>query len=209
MPCTIHRTKKGSDFMPAIDAMGKENAKHGICGFTSTLYAVHDSRPALHEGLDRALDKETRRIRTMAEIKTFLEIMRGTGKATVLADITELTRTFPGYGSWTIESYIEKIDNFDTGDYSIAMPPESTMEYMRTAWDMRPVLTDQVIPGDVILGLTRTGAPVNRWKNLAHYVYQSAAGRIYSWGKQFDSMEDVNTKRDRDYSVVYRIMVHG
>ena len=80
---------------------------------------------------------------------------------------------------------------------------------MRTVWNMRPALKDGVVPGDVILGLTRTGGPVNRWKNLAHYVYQSATGRIYSWGEQFSNLAEVNAKKGKDYSVIYRIMVHS
>jgi hypothetical protein len=195
--------------MAKIDRMGIENVAHGICGFTSTLYALYMDRPKLRKTLEGALDTATRRTRMMAEIKTFLQMMKAGGKNAILSDITELTRTFAGYEGWTVDSYIEEINKLGNGGYSIAMPPEATMEYMRTAWDMRPVLTDNVVPGDVILGLTRTGGPVNRWKNLAHYVYQSANGRIYSWGEQFTDMNDVNTQKGRDYSVVYRIMVHG
>jgi hypothetical protein len=145
----------------------------------------------------------------MAEIKTFLQMMKAAGNAPILGQITELTRTFPGYADWSVDSYIKKVNELGGGDFSIAMPPEATVEYMSTAWDMRPALTDKVLPGDVILGLTRTGGPRNRWKNLAHYVYQSASGRIYSWGEQFANLAEVNTKKGKDYSVIFRIMVHG
>jgi hypothetical protein len=196
--------------MAGIDDMGAENAKQGICGFTSTLYAVFMSRPQLQNQLGAALDASTRRTRLMAEIKTFLQMMKAGENTDVLTQITELTRTFPGYESWTVDSCIQEINKLaGVGDFSVAMPPNATMEYMRTAWELRPVLTDKVIPGDVILGLTRTGGPKNRWKNLAHYVFQSAAGKIYSWGEQFDSLTDVNKQKSRDYSVVYRIMVQG
>ena len=195
--------------MSRVDDMGIENATHGICGFTSTLYAIYLNRPKLQKGVDKAMDASTRRARLRAEIKTFLQMMKAEGNTDVLGEITELTKTFPNYGAWTVNSYIDAVNKQTTGDYSIAMPPESTMRYMQTAWDLRPVLTDKTIPGDVILGLTRTGAPVNRWKNLAHYVYQSAGGRIYSWGEQFDSMAEVNKKKNKDYSIIYRIMVHG
>lgn len=195
--------------MSRVDAMGIENATQGICGFTSTLYAVYMNRPQLQNRLDGALDSATRSTRLMAEIKTFLQMMKANGNDAILSQITELTKTFPGFGGWTVDSCIAAINTLVVGNYSIAMPPEATMEYMRSAWEMRPVMTDNVLPGDVILGLTRTGGPVNRWKNLAHYVYQSAAGRIYSWGEQFDNLADVNTKKGKDYSVIYRIMVHG
>lgn len=195
--------------MPGIDDMGIENATQGICGFTSTLYAVYMNRPQLRNRLEDALDQATRSTRLMAEIKTFLQMMKADGNDKILGQITALTRTFPGYGGWSVDWYIKEINKLGVGNFSIAMPPEATMEYMRTAWDMRPVLTSKVIPGDVILGLTRTGGPRNRWKNLAHYVYQSAAGRIYSWGEQFSDLKEVNTQKGKDYSVVYRIMVTG
>jgi hypothetical protein len=145
----------------------------------------------------------------MAEIKTFLQMMKAESNSAVLNEITELTRTFPGYQAWTVDSYIERINSLNVGNYSIAMPPEATMQYMRTAWDLRPASRDDDAPGDAILGLTRTGAPVNRWGNLAHYVYRSANGTFYSWGEQFASLADVNSRKGKDYSVVCRIMVHG
>ncbi len=196
--------------MPGIDAMGVENDEYGICGFTSTLYAVYSRRPNLQNRLDTAMGDTTRRTRMMAEIKTFLQMMRANGKFFLLRDIAELTRSFPGYEHWSVNYYIKRINRqIPDDDYSIAMPPEATMEYMRTAWDMRPALVDTDRPGDVILGLTRSGAPANRWKNLAHYVFRDAAGTIYSWGDQFTDLDDVNARRDKDYSVIYRIMVHG
>jgi hypothetical protein len=195
--------------MAGIDNMGIENETQGICGFTSTLYAVYTNRPELQDRLKGALDMATRSTRLMAEIKTFLQMMKAAGNNDILDQITELTQTFPGYEKWSVDAYIEEINKLKVGNFSIAMPPEATMQYMRTAWGLQPVLTDQVLAGDVILGLTRTGAPTNRWKNLAHYVYQSAGGRIYSWGEQFANLAEVNTKRSRDYSVIYRIMVGG
>ena len=194
--------------MPGIDDMGIENVHQGICGFTSTLYAVYMNRPSLQKRLEGALKAETRSTRLMAEIKTFLQMMKADGNTAVLNEIAELTKSFPGYDKWNVDSYIKGINELNP-KYSIAMPPNATMEYMRTAWDLRPFLADQSLPGDVILGLTRSGAPQNRWKNLAHYVYQDTSGRIYSWGEQFSDLSDMNTIKSRDYSVIYRIMVNG
>jgi hypothetical protein len=196
--------------MPGADDIGIENVSQGICGFTSTLYAVYLTRPQLQRQLERAMDASMRSFRLMAEIKTFLQMMKADGKNEILEGITELTKSFPGYGGWTVKTYIEDINKLQAKTkYSIAMPPEAVLEYMSTCWDMRPVVTDQVLPGDCILGLTRTGGPQNRWKNLAHYVFQSAGGRIYSWGEQFSNLSEVNTAKKKDYSVVYRIMLHG
>ena len=189
--------------------MGIENEEQGICGFTSTLYALYMDRPNLQRELKDALSPATRSTRLMAEIKTFLQMMRAEGKNAILRDITELTQAFDGYGGWTVDAYIESINSIGEVDYSIAMPPGSVMEYMRTAWNMRPFLTDNDQPGDVILGLTSTTAPVSRWRNLAHYVYRSADGTIYSWGQQYANLDHLNEQAEDDFSVVYRIMVHG
>jgi hypothetical protein len=196
-----------------IDAMGIENATQGICGFTSTLYAVYSNRPELKGYLDKALAPADRSTRLMAEIKSFLVMMQAEGKHKVLSDIEALTRSFEGYGAWTLKDYIADINKMGVpgskplAAFSIAMPPESTMEYMRTAWGMRPSLVDKLVSGDAIVGLTRTGGPRNAWKNLAHYVYQGANGTIYSWGEQFKSLEAVNKAKGRDYSVIYTIKV--
>jgi hypothetical protein len=145
----------------------------------------------------------------MAEIKSFLVMMKADGKQGVLDQIAELTRTFPNFAGWTVDDYIASIDRQAAANYSIAMPPESTMEYMRTAWKMRPGLVDMLRPGggDAIFGLTRTGGPVNRWKNLAHYVYRAADGSLLSWGEKFKDLAELNAKKKRDYSVVYIIKV--
>ena len=195
--------------MSGIDAMGIENATQGICGFTSTMYAIYANRPELRAGLQRAFDDKTRSTRLMAEIKSLLVTMNAEGKQGVLDQIMELTRTFPNFGGWTVDSYIASINSQTAANYSIAMPPEATMEYMRSAWKMRPSLVDMLRPGggDAVFGLTRTGAPRNRWKNLAHYVYRAGDGTLLSWGEKFNDLNDLNTRKNRDYAVVYIIKV--
>src|SRR5438876_10058078 len=103
--------------MSRVDDMGIENAAQGICGFTSTLYAVYMNRPQLQNRLEGALDTATRSTRLMAEIKTFLQMMKADGNDAVLSQITELTKTFPGYGGWTVDSYIAAI-NKQAADFS-------------------------------------------------------------------------------------------
>jgi hypothetical protein len=197
--------------MPGIDDMGMANKAHGVCGFTSTLYMVHKHRPGLHKRLDKALGdkKQMRNTRMQAEIKTFLRMMQANGEANMLNDIVELTRTFPNCGKWTIEGYIEDIDKGrDDTAYSIALPPEAVIAYARTMWNLRAYQKDDDVPGDAILGLTRSGI-VNRWSNLAHYVYRDGANRLYSWGEQFANLQLASEYKDVNYSVVSRIMLHG
>lgn len=139
-------------------------------------------------------------------------MMKANGRSDILKSITDLTKSFPGYGGWSIDSYIEDINNMK-GNYSIAMPPEATMAYMETAWSLKPVLEPNIAaipnfsPNGYIEGLTRPNGPVNRWDNLAHYVYRDSNGRYYSWGKQFISLEDLNRSQGKNYSIVCRIKV--
>lgn len=206
--------------MTNISFMGLENKKQGICGFTSTLYAVYTKKPELQKNLERALSEETRSTRLLAEIKTFLQTLKANKNPEsekVLQDITELTRSFPNFGLWTVDSYIGSIDVLGKGAtpdkevavqekiYSIAMPPDAMIKYI-SSWGIKPKLTDSIPSGvDCILGLTRPEAPSNKWKNLAHYVYQDGNGKIYSWGKQFQSLTDLNNQETKDYSIIYRI----
>ena len=62
--------------------LGAINASYGICGFTSTLYAVYANQPNMRQRLNEAgINAETR---LMAEIKTFLVLMKAQGKQSVL-----------------------------------------------------------------------------------------------------------------------------
>jgi hypothetical protein len=81
------------------------------------------------------------------------------------------------------------------------------MEYLHTVWEFNPVLENSLADhaGSAILGLTRTGGPKNRFKNLAHYVYKTKSGKLMSWGEEFKDLAALNNAKNRDYSVVYRI----
>jgi len=201
--------------MPAIDKMGVENSTQGICGFTSTMYALYENHPQLRGRLSSALQTAARTMRLRAEIKTFLVMMKADNKQDILDAITNFTRGFAGYEGWSVDGYIAKINSVVDGinvanrDYSIAMPPIALMEYMRTMWDLRPAF----VPGTtdragVILGLTNDRAPAPEANQvnpsrLKHYVYQGANGRIYSWGQQFDDMAAL--QRYRIYGTIFYI----
>jgi hypothetical protein len=198
--------------MSGMQDMGTANEKHGICGITSTLYAVYQNMPSLQDRLGSALSGADRDTRLMGEIKTFLRMMKADGKNSILTDITELTQTFPNYEGWSVELYIKQIDDaLSTGSLSMAMPPDAVVEYIRTMWGMKAKIEMPVwyrgVSGPVILGLTRTGAPRNRWNNLAHYVYKDSKGIIHSWGKTFKDMATLNKVKNKDYKVIYHILV--
>lgn len=202
--------------MPNGHEFGAINNSQGICGFTSTLYAVYEHMPSVGGQLDAAAGDA--RTRLMAEIKTFLVMLKAYGKQSLLDEIETLTKTFPKYEGWTIEKYIQSINNAARPDgvdtpninFSIAMPPKPLVEYLRMVWGFVPFiensLTDKV--ENSILGLTRTGAPENTHGNLAHYVYKNSKGKILSWGEEFTSIADMNQKREKDYSIVSRISLN-
>lgn len=197
--------------MPHMHTFGAVNIDQGICGFTSVIYAVYANCPHLHGSLDNASGHE--RTRLMAEIKTFLVLLRAMGKQPMLDEIQALTRSFSGYGTWTIDSFIKQINDSaqpittpaPNVDFSIAMPPKPLMEYMRVCWDLNPVQETALHEGggNVILGLTCEDAPVNAFGNLAHYVYKTPDGWIQSWGQEFEKIADLNG----NFSIVSRIRV--
>jgi len=198
-----------------MHTFGAVNINQGICGFTSTLYAVYANRPGLHTSLDKA--SAHARTRLMAEIKTFLVMLRALGKQSMLDEIQTLTRSFAGYEAWTPETFITQVNGVARPegvpvpdvDFSIAMPPGPLMEYLKICWDFNPVLETSLHEngGNIILGLTRTGGPKNAFGNLAHYVYKTPAGKIQSWGQDFDSIAHVNKVKKRNYSIISRIKI--
>lgn len=200
--------------MPNAHEFGDENSRHGICGFTSTIYAVYENMPHMRHKIDTSSPDAATRL--MAEIKTFLVLMKAQGKQSILNDIRELTQSFGGvYATWTPDSYISKINATACAvgvdavitNYSIAIPPNALMEYMKEMWGFNPAIA--LSGHNAIVGLTRTGAPHNRFGNLAHYVYEGPDGTLYSWGQEFSDLNDLNTKKHRDYSVVSRIKVNA
>ncbi len=203
--------------MPDIDHMGTENATQGICGFTSTMYALYEKIPALQNHLIQALGNANRTFRLRAEIKTFLKMMQANNRLDILNAITNFTRGFPNYNGWSVDSYIAQINsviseiNDSNRIYSIAMPPVALMEYMHTMWEMSPVF----VPGstnqnNVILGLTDSSdtTPEPNKINpvrLKHYVYQGGNGKIYSWGKQFQNLKSLSNYANTCYSPIFYI----
>jgi len=69
-------------------------------------------------------------------------MLQAKGAGNMLNDIEELARPFPGCGSWTIDSHIEKINRgLDTTACSIALPPAAVIEDARMRRKARAVVT--------------------------------------------------------------------
>lgn len=199
-----------------MNLMGSTNNYWGVCGFTSTFYAMYENRPAkrpliLGAGIPT---------RVLAEIKTFLMTLKAEGKTGLLREIEQFTQSFGKVGKcdfslWTVDAYIQhintigqKTDKQITGDcsYSIAMPPDAVAEYVTSMWgDAAQV---QVVNGgsggneDGIIGVAKTNGTMVMYDGLCHYMYRFN-GRIYSWGDRFSSVTAANP----DYKVVRLIKI--
>jgi hypothetical protein len=168
--------------------VGILNKGWGVCGFTSSLYAMYDLNPAMRPLIINA----TKPFRVLAEIKTYLRMLEAEASK-LLDDITEFTRTFEGFADFEIKTYIKSIDDAlelteeairEDSRFGIAMTPESVADYLErilgwSATISKPgVVSEQCVIG---VGTQADG--------LQHYMY-SRYGKIYSWGRSFKSVEE-------------------
>src|SRR5215471_11784306 len=101
----IGRRIQPGDVVGEIDSIGVANNKYGVCGFTSSLYALYARRPDSDMAAGARIET-----RIMAEIKTYLMMLKVDGRADLLSDIKNFTTTFPGYSGFTIDGYIQQIN---------------------------------------------------------------------------------------------------
>jgi hypothetical protein len=182
--------------------MGVTNAGWGVCGVTSTFYAMYQTNP----GARGILINAPRPFSVLAEIKTFLVMLRAAGKTGMLKDIETFTRSFlveaeVDFSGFTVEDYIKYINesvtryvNKDTqetdaeilndGKFSIGLPPAVVAEYARLIWnhDATVAMYDQ--GGDAIIGVMSTAPADSKfhlYNKLCHYLYRKGS-QYYSWG---------------------------
>lgn len=186
----------------AMQRMGKRNAGWGICGITSTFYAMYHTNP----GARGLLINAPKPYSVLAEIKTFLVTLKAEGKTDMLNDIKAFTRSFgvvdgTDFRDFTIDGYIKYINdslklyiNKDTGEvekaikqdakFSIGLPPEVVAEYARRVWGYGATAAMNDQSGDAIVGVKDTSRWFNRFRmygGLVHYLYRKN-GQYYSWG---------------------------
>jgi len=191
-----------------INSMGKLNADQGICGFASSLYALYTHSPRKTE-LSEGAEVETR---MLAEIKTYLKLLQADNRVDLMSAIQTFTRSFGGaYANFDLDKYIEQINAVanggSVGDFSIAMPPEAVVDYLRRACDFKSakLLTGNMPdPAELILGLCST--KMKMYNRLAHYVYQ-LNGTVYSWGMQFGSVQQAAAAAHESWSVGHKIAI--
>src|SRR5262245_42480931 len=88
-----------------LDLMGWTNAGWGVCGFTSSFYAMYELNP----GKQGLLLGAGIAHKVLAEIKTYLMMLKAAGELTLLRDIEAFTASFSGFEKFTIDSYIKYV----------------------------------------------------------------------------------------------------
>lgn len=184
--------------------VGITNKDWGVCGFTSSLYALYDLNPATRPLIMTA----TAAYRVLAEIKTYLTMLKAENSP-LLKDITDFTRTFGGeFADFSIDTYIQNINAaaaegksrsqiLSDSKFSIALPPLAVADYIQRVWGWKTKITEFEIgtgAGDGVIGVSSseydatTGAK-KPYHGLEHYMYRSS-GKVYSWGQAFSSVQD-------------------
>jgi len=181
-----------------MNSMGVTNAHWGVCGFTSSFYAMYEMNQSKRpQPIGAGIAT-----RVLAEIKTYLNILKAAGKTDLLNDITKFTQSFGGdFKKFTIDKYITRVDSAvsKTEDkikadpnYGIAMPPHCVADYLKRIWEYDSTV-EAVAPGasfgngDGIIGVTAHDMPL--YFGLCHYLYR-LNNKIYSWGQTFNSVTD-------------------
>lgn len=210
--------------MPLTD-MGTRNAKWGVCGFCGALYALYAHSPALkHSDLTTLGTSDTKFLK---EVKSYLESLLS--KPALKSGIEKFCRSFDGYGGFTIPMYLWKARDAISGnpssiseDFSIGLPPDAVVEYMRTKCGFRSARvvaqaasrTEAVsytmeMGKDYVIGTRTDGSTMTMFGGLDHYIYRGLDGRIHSWGEVFSDLDDLNTQKSEVNEMCVIISVMG
>jgi len=175
--------------------LGIMNEGWGVCGFTSTFYAMHHVNPASRAWLINASHAYS----VLYEIRDYLMMVKNTQLET---DIQEFTRSFgPPHDTFTFDSYIRRIDKAsaklkesedikDDEQYGIGMPPHAVVDYIARVWKWKASVKDFTNPGmitDAIVGVTMDWSGGKPYHGLCHYLYRGKH-KYYSWGEEFPSL---------------------
>src|SRR5262245_17193271 len=86
-----------------MEAVGTRNTGWGVCGFTTSMYAMYAMNPAARPWLINA----ARPFTVLAEIRGYLRLLKEFGGDKLIKDIETFTRTFgPTFASFTVNGYI-------------------------------------------------------------------------------------------------------
>jgi hypothetical protein len=204
--------------------LGRVNSGWGVCGITSAVYAMYVKRPAERATLINA----TRHGTVLAAIKNFLTELEAGGETRLLHEIELFNKTFRGpdfrlyeYVHRIIDGAEEDMMNFNgiigvdefrrKKKYGLALPPAGVARFLEK-WGFEPKIRrmkGSFLPdlgGNAIVGVKNKGKDPTKpmYDGLVHWMYRHG-GKIYSWGREFDSVEDA----DANFEVNWVIEVHN
>lgn len=210
----------------AMLSMGNLNRGWGICGFTSTFYAMYRANPAARGALINASDVFS----VLYEITDYLKLLQSAGSPLV-GEIERFTRSFgPPYHTFTVSNYIASVDKASTtmsrfisldsltvanvqatamshnALFGIAMPPQAVADYIERVWKWRATIIEYGAESsmeDALVGVRDiTDTKMKMYHGLCHYLYRSS-NKFYSWGHEYDSLTDA----DENFKICYAITI--
>ncbi len=191
------------------------NKGWGICGFASALGALHQN--GVFSGtIDHAVKHNQLNTRLLAEIKTYLVILISENKSGLINEIERFTQSFGGsYSNFKIKTYIEKINsisssppNLNDKGFSIAMPPNAVVDYLKRVGSLDKALIvkgPKPVLDNVILGLGDKTKSGGEWEGLGHWVYKKNNSEIYNWGKK-ETLAELKA-HNKNWQIVYQIIL--
>jgi hypothetical protein len=192
-------------------SLGDTNKPWGVCGFTSTFYAMSRMNQFKYT---KWIDW-THAYSVLYEIRDYLVALQAV-TSPLLQDITDFTRCFGGvHAKFTIDEYIKNIDNASATEKSAAeilkdekfgmgLPPKVVADYITRQWKMTATITEisgSLASGDAIVGVAN-GSRTTPYHGLVHYLYRGG-NKFYSWGAEFDTLVQANAS----FSIVYAITI--
>lgn len=191
--------------------LGITNVGWGVCGFTSTFYAMWELNP----GARGALINAPKPFNVLAEIKQYLRTLQAEGNVKTLTAITDFTRSFGNpYDKFDIDNYISRINKAVSlsegaikGDknFGIAMPPKCVADYIRRIWNFDCDIAMGDGGGDAIVGVKNTkNSAMTEYRGLCHWMYR-CNNQYYSWGLRLPP----NDRRLENYQIVWTLTLSG
>ena len=183
---------QGVHHVPSMANMGVLNKSWGICGFTSTMYAVykHTAKQARSSIIDVSDPKVM-----LAEILRYLDLLAKAQEQSTLDAIENFTKSFGGiFAGFTMTKYMESLRNgppdLTNAAFSIAMPPAAVVDYLKRGWGFSTAAEVPVTTAgtEFILGVRRADTSTPHG-GLRHYIYERH-NKFYSWGNRFGSLTD-------------------
>ncbi len=191
--------------------LGKTNRTWGICGFTSTFYAMSRMNQFKYT---KWIDT-THAYSVLYEIRDYLVALQS-ANSPLIQEITDFTQSFGGvHKDFSFEKYIKNIDMasanekldtdiFKDEKFGMGLPPKAVADYISRFWNKQATITEAsgaLASGDAIVGVT-DGSKTTPYNGLVHYLYRGG-NKFYSWGYEYDTLD----KADATFSIVYALTI--